>query len=91
MTGRNNKTINLLKRISYKVPICSIIRPRNRNIEICLETSSNSSSIAPLRSEEDHDMINQFAGIKYDYGYEFEYREKTKKKMNVRGKVSKRT
>ena len=81
MTGRNNKNINLLQRIPYKVPISSIIRPKTRNIEICLETSSNSSSIAPLRSEEDHHMIDQFAGIKYDYGYEFEYRKKTKKWM----------
>ena len=70
MTQRNNTTINLLRRIPSKVQTSLIICPRTRNIEICLETSTTSNSIAPLPSEEDHDIIDQYAGINHDHRHE---------------------
>ena len=40
-----------------------------------------------MASEEDHDMIDQSAGIKHDYGYEFGC---GKIKINIIGNISKR-
>ena len=49
-------------------------------LDFSVETRSNSSNIRLVPRKEDHDIIDQSAGIKHDYGYEFLYRKIKKNK-----------